>query len=63
MHGNTAIRMTLIEPGGVETPFFEQPAEGRLEPEDVAGAVMWALDQPAHVDVSEVLILPTAQRG
>jgi NADP-dependent 3-hydroxy acid dehydrogenase YdfG len=63
MHQNTAIRVTLIEPGGVETPFFEQPAEGRLEPDDVAGAVMWALGQPAHVDVSEVLILPTAQSG
>ncbi len=63
MHENTAIRVTLIEPGGVETPFFEQPAEGRLEPDDVAAAVMWALDQPAHVDVSEVLILPTAQSG
>jgi NADP-dependent 3-hydroxy acid dehydrogenase YdfG len=63
MHENTAIRVTLIEPGGVETPFFEQPGSGRLEPEDVAGAVMWALGQPPHVDVSEVLILPTAQRG
>jgi NADP-dependent 3-hydroxy acid dehydrogenase YdfG len=63
MHENTAIRVTLIEPGGVETPFFEQPGPGRLEPEDVAGAVMWALDQPPHVDVTEVLILPTAQRG
>jgi NADP-dependent 3-hydroxy acid dehydrogenase YdfG len=63
MHQNSAIRVTLIEPGGVETPFFEQPGPGRLEPEDVAGAVMWALDQPPHVDVSEVLILPTAQRG
>jgi NADP-dependent 3-hydroxy acid dehydrogenase YdfG len=63
MHSNTAIRVTLIEPGGVETPFFEQQASGRLEAEDVAGAVMWALDQPPHVDVSEVLILPTAQSG
>ncbi len=63
MHQNSAIRVTLIEPGGVETPFFEQPGEGRLEAEDVAGAVMWALGQPPHVDVSEVLILPTAQAG
>ena len=27
----------------------------------VLGAVMWALDPPEHVDVGEVLILPTAQ--
>ena len=63
MHQNTAIRVTLIEPGAVDTPFFESPGAGRLEPDDVAGAVMWALDQPPHIDVSEVLILPTAQRG
>jgi NADP-dependent 3-hydroxy acid dehydrogenase YdfG len=61
MHGNAAIRVTLIEPGAVETPFFDNPGEGRLEPQDIASAVMWALDQPAHVDVSELLILPTAQ--
>jgi NADP-dependent 3-hydroxy acid dehydrogenase YdfG len=60
-HGNTRIRVTLIEPGGVETPFFDNPGEGRLEADDVAGAVIWALDQPEHVDVGEVLILPTAQ--
>jgi len=63
MHENTAIRVTLIEPGGVETPFFDSPGEGRLQAGDVASAVMWALDQPPHVDVSELLILPTAQRG
>jgi NADP-dependent 3-hydroxy acid dehydrogenase YdfG len=61
IHGNSAIRVTLIEPGGVETPFFDQPGSGRLEAEDVARAIMYALDQPAHVDVSEVLILPSAQ--
>jgi len=60
-HGNTRIRVTLIEPGAVETPFFDNPGRNRLEADDVAGAVMWALDQPEHVDVSEVLILPTAQ--
>ena len=27
----------------------------------ITGAVMWALDQPERVDVSEVLILPTAR--
>ena len=63
MHGNTAIRVTLVEPGAVDTPFFDNPGEGRLEADDIAAAVMWALDQPAHVDVSELLILPTAQGG
>jgi NADP-dependent 3-hydroxy acid dehydrogenase YdfG len=60
-HGNARIRVTLLEPGAVDTPFFDNPGQGRLAADDVAGAVMWALDQPEHIDVSEVLILPTAQ--
>jgi NADP-dependent 3-hydroxy acid dehydrogenase YdfG len=63
IHENSAIRVTLIEPGGVDTPFFEQARLGRLEADDVARAVVYAIDQPAHVDVSEILILPAAQRA
>jgi NADP-dependent 3-hydroxy acid dehydrogenase YdfG len=61
MHRNTAIRVTLIEPGGVDTPFFDQRREGRLEADDVARTVLWAVTQPAHVDIAEVLVLPAAQ--
>jgi NADP-dependent 3-hydroxy acid dehydrogenase YdfG len=57
-------RVTLIEPGQVETPFFEQPGEiRRLDAGDVARAVMFALTQPPHVDVNEILLRPTAQSG
>ena len=63
MHQNTAIRVTLIEPGGVDTPFFDQRREGRLEADDIARTVLWAVTQPAHVDISEVLVLPAAQPG
>ncbi|MCW3021716.1 MAG: family oxidoreductase [Conexibacter sp.] len=59
----TGIRTTVIEPGMVDTPFFDNPGEGRLEPDDVARAVMYALSQPPHVDVNEILIRPTAQPG
>jgi NADP-dependent 3-hydroxy acid dehydrogenase YdfG len=59
----TGIRVTLIEPGMVETPFFDNPGEGRLEADDVARAVMYAIAQPPHVDVNEILIRPTAQAG
>jgi NADP-dependent 3-hydroxy acid dehydrogenase YdfG len=59
----TGIRVTLIEPGQVDTPFFDNPSEGRLEPDDIARAVMFAVAQPAHVDVNEILIRPTAQSG
>ena len=59
----TGIRVTLIEPGMVDTPFFDNPGEGRLEADDIARAVMFAVGQPPHVDVNEILIRPTAQSG
>jgi NADP-dependent 3-hydroxy acid dehydrogenase YdfG len=58
----TGVRVTLIEPGMVDTPFFEKkPADGILEEEDIAGAVVWAISQPERVDVNEILIRPTIQ--
>jgi NADP-dependent 3-hydroxy acid dehydrogenase YdfG len=57
----TGIRTTVIEPGAVETPFFDNPSEGRLEPDDIARAVMYAVSQPPHVDVNEILVRPTSQ--
>jgi NADP-dependent 3-hydroxy acid dehydrogenase YdfG len=62
MHENTAIRVTLIEPGMVDTPFFEnRPGSWALADEDIARAVMFALEQPPNVDVNEILIRPTNQ--
>jgi NADP-dependent 3-hydroxy acid dehydrogenase YdfG len=61
--GDSGVRVTLIEPGAVDTPFFDNPAEGRLEADDVARAVMFAVGQPRHVDVNEILIRPVAQSG
>jgi NADP-dependent 3-hydroxy acid dehydrogenase YdfG len=58
---DTGVRVTLIEPGMVDTPFFDQPPENALHADDIARAVMYAVGQPAHVDVNEVLIRPTAQ--
>jgi NADP-dependent 3-hydroxy acid dehydrogenase YdfG len=58
----TGVRVTLIEPGMVDTPFFDKkPADGILEEEDIAGAVVWAISQPERVDVNEILIRPTIQ--
>jgi NADP-dependent 3-hydroxy acid dehydrogenase YdfG len=60
----TGVRVTLIEPGMVDTPFFSTaPRIEALRPEDVARAVMFAVAQPAHVDVNEILVRPTAQEG
>jgi NADP-dependent 3-hydroxy acid dehydrogenase YdfG len=61
MHDNTSIRVTLIEPGMVDTPFFDDRPQNALEPADIAGAVVYALTQPERVDVNEILIRPSAQ--
>jgi NADP-dependent 3-hydroxy acid dehydrogenase YdfG len=58
----TGIRVTIVEPGMVDTPFFSnRPGIEALRAEDVARAVMFAVGQPRHVDVNEILIRPTAQ--
>jgi NADP-dependent 3-hydroxy acid dehydrogenase YdfG len=57
----TDIKVTLIEPGMVDTPFFDNRPTGALEADDIARAVMFALTQPPHVDVNEVLIRPVHQ--
>jgi NADP-dependent 3-hydroxy acid dehydrogenase YdfG len=57
----TGIRVTCIEPGMVDTPFFDNKPEGALEPDDIARAVLFAISQPPHVDVNEILVRPTAQ--
>jgi NADP-dependent 3-hydroxy acid dehydrogenase YdfG len=62
MHENERVRVTLIEPGMVDTPFFDdRPGEWALKDEDVARCVMFALEQPPGVDVNEILVRPTRQ--
>ncbi|MGH2743365.1 MAG: SDR family oxidoreductase [Thermoleophilaceae bacterium] len=58
---DTDIKVTLIEPGMVDTPFFENRPTGALEADDIARAVMFALTQPPHVDVNEILVRPIHQ--
>ena len=58
----TGMRVTLIEPGMVDTPFFDEPPEYALADRDIANAVIYALSQPPHVDVNEILVRPTPPR-
>jgi NADP-dependent 3-hydroxy acid dehydrogenase YdfG len=61
---DTGVRVTVIEPGMVDTPFFQSgAADWALKPEDVARAVMFAVSQPPHVDVNEILVRSTGQPG
>jgi NADP-dependent 3-hydroxy acid dehydrogenase YdfG len=60
----TGVRITLVEPGVVDTPFWDnlqKPGTAELQADDVARAVMFAVSQPPHVDVNEILIRPTGQ--
>src|SRR3954452_3653812 len=58
----TGVRVCVIEPGQVETPFFDDPGEfERMQADDIAEAVMFVVTRPERVDINEVLIRPTAQ--
>lgn len=55
----TRIRVTNLEPGMVDTPFFDSPQPQALRPRDVAKAFMFVLGQPENVDISHILVRPT----
>jgi NADP-dependent 3-hydroxy acid dehydrogenase YdfG len=61
MRDNTAIRVTLIAPGLTDTGFSGERPQDALADDDVARAVMYALSEPEHVDVNEMLIRPASQ--
>jgi NADP-dependent 3-hydroxy acid dehydrogenase YdfG len=62
-YNGTGVRVTLIEPGMTDTPFFDNQPKNALEADDIARAVMFAVEQPPHVDVNEILVRPVAQDG
>jgi 3-hydroxy acid dehydrogenase/malonic semialdehyde reductase len=70
----TRIRVTTIAPGMVETEFSEVRFKGDasraktvyegmqpLSAEDVADAVLWAANRPAHVNIQEIVMYPVDQ--
>lgn len=61
MHQNSSIRVTLIEPGMVDTEFFDNRPSNALSDTDIANACLYALSQPEGVDVNEILIRPSHQ--
>ncbi|MDH3891173.1 MAG: SDR family oxidoreductase [candidate division Zixibacteria bacterium] len=71
---DTPIRVSTVDPGLVETEFSRVRFYGDTERaaktyqgfqpligEDVAEAVVWIADRPPHVQIGELIILPTAQ--
>jgi NADP-dependent 3-hydroxy acid dehydrogenase YdfG len=73
------VRVTVVEPGFVDTELQGHNADNEvvmqatekirsqigtpLAAEDIAEAVAYAVTQPAHVNVSELLVVPTRQRA
>jgi NADP-dependent 3-hydroxy acid dehydrogenase YdfG len=63
------IRVTIVEPGIVDTPLTRDNPVVRplldavvpLKPEDIARAVVYAFQQPPHVTVSEIAVCPQAE--
>lgn len=68
------IKVTAIHPGAVETEFSEVRFKGDIdraksvyqgfEPlhaRDIAEAIWFAVSRPAHVNINDMLIMPTAQ--
>jgi len=73
LHG-TPVRVSTVDPGLVETDFslvrFDGDAERAapvystttpLQPEDIADAVVYCASRPPHVNVAEMIVMPTAQ--
>ncbi|MFI9804784.1 SDR family oxidoreductase [Streptomyces sp. NPDC052301] len=62
---DSGIGVTLVAPGRVETPFWD--GNGSLPPghlltaDQIADSVVWAIRQPAGVDVNTVVVRPLGQ--
>ena len=74
--GPNMIRSTIVSPGNVNTsllktvgdPELKKKARAReeeigLDPEDLANAVLYAIDQPENVGIDEILLRPTVQEN
>ncbi|KAI9134073.1 SDR family oxidoreductase [Acaryochloris sp. CCMEE 5410] len=72
----TPVRVSAVDPGLVETEFSDVRFHGDTErakavyadtvpltPEDIADVVVFCATRPSHVNISELLVLPTAQSG
>ncbi len=69
----TAIRVSEVDPGAVETEFSEVRWNDKdkakkfyqgfqpLAPQDIADAVIYCATRPAHVNVAELIVFPQAQ--
>lgn len=60
--GDRSTRVTLIEAGWVDTPLLQGERPGAMSPDEVAQAVLYALQRPAGIDLNQITLRPTTQR-
>ncbi|HCX2112546.1 SDR family oxidoreductase [Staphylococcus aureus] len=57
----TGVKVTSISPGMVDTAItaaYNPSDRKKLDPQDIAEAVLYALTQPSHVNVNEITVRP-----
>jgi NADP-dependent 3-hydroxy acid dehydrogenase YdfG len=59
---DSGVRVTTLAPGRVNTPFFDRRVEQGLDAEDIARTLLWVLNQPAAVEVGEVVVRRVCSR-
>lgn len=52
------VRVTSIDPGMVETPFFDNPQPQALRPDDIANAFLYAIEAPSHARIATIEVNP-----
>ena len=75
-HLMCVVRVTSVDPGLAETEFSEVRFRGDREraakvyadtrpltAEDIADCVTWAASRPAHVNIDQIMVMPTDQAG
>jgi NADP-dependent 3-hydroxy acid dehydrogenase YdfG len=58
----TGVRVSNIEPGMVDTPFFDEGKPDALRAEDIANAFLYVISQPDHVLVADIQVYPTPKQ-
>ncbi|MCE0506849.1 SDR family oxidoreductase [Roseivivax sp. GX 12232] len=51
-------RCTVVAPGMVDTPFFDEAKPDKLKPQDIADSVVFALNADKRANVQEIFVMP-----